>query len=349
MRIVHINLERSWRGGERQVLYLMEGLRGLGHESHLIARVNEGFVSRAMDRGFPVHVISKPYLCRGRLLSGFDVVHAHETRGLQVAAAWKVLNGRPLIFTRRVDNSPSRNPLTRLVYGRIDRMGVISMVISRVMTAWGFEPARIRVIPSAVKTERMASADAVSQLKARFGAKRVVGCVASLEWRKDHHTLLRAASIIQGLRDDVAFVLVGDGALRPDLEKEAQRLGLKNVVFEGYQDDPYPYYLLFDLFVMTSKQEGLGSAILDAFAHEVPVVATDAGGIPEIVRHGDTGLLVDTGNAGQVAQAVLRMLEDEDLRQRCTHNARKLLEMGYSIDGMARAYERIYREVTVHG
>lgn len=349
MRIVHINLERSWRGGERQVLYLMEGLERLGHHCHLIARCNESFVSRVADRGFPVHVISKPYLFSGYLLAGFDVIHAHETRGLQVAAAWRPLNRQPIVFTRRVDNPPSRNPLTRIVYGSVDRLAVISQAIGSVMSSWGFDASRIRVIPSAVYTERTVSADAVARLRDRFSGKKVVGCVASLERRKDHLTLLRAASMVQAMRHDVVFILVGDGALRDDLVAETRRLGLEHVVFEGYQDDPHPYYGVFDLFVMTSRQEGLGSAILDAFAHGVPVVATAAGGIPEIVRHEDTGLLAEAGDVNQVAQAVLRMLEDMELRERCVSNARKLLTEGYSIDSMARSYERIYREVVAHG
>ncbi|HPI92911.1 MAG TPA: glycosyltransferase family 4 protein [Deltaproteobacteria bacterium] len=349
MRIVHINLERSWRGGERQVLYLMEGLGRLGHECRLVARRNEGFVSRVAARGIPVHIVSKPYLLHGSLLSRFDVVHAHETRGLQMAAAWKGFNGLPLVFTRRVDNPPTRNPLTRFIYGKIDRMAAISGAIGKVMTAWGFDPARIRMIPSAVETDREPRVETVSMLRERFGGKKVVGCVASLEKRKDHQTLLLAASVIRRQMPDVVFVLVGDGAMRRELEEEAKRLGLTNIVFEGYREDPYPYYGLFDLFVMTSKQEGLGSAILDAFAHNVPVVATAAGGIPEIVRDGQTGLLVDVGSATQVAGAIMKMLGDDGLRRRCTGSARDLVVEGYSIDGMARAYERIYREVTIHG
>jgi glycosyltransferase involved in cell wall biosynthesis len=349
MRIVHINLERSWRGGERQVLYLMEGLRRLGHDCHLITRRNEAFVSRVLARDFPVHVISKPFINRGSLLSGFHVVHAHETRGLQVAAVWKYVNRSPLVFTRRVDNPPSGNPLTRFVYGRVDGMGVISRAIGQVMTAWGIDPSRIRVIPSAVQTARDPNKETVSRLRERFKGRKVVGCVASLEKRKDHSTLLKAASLISQHRDDVVFILVGDGALRSDLEEEARRLGLFNISFEGYQDDPYSYYAVFDVFVLTSRQEGLGSSILDAFAYGVPVVATAAGGIPEIVRNEETGLLADIGDERGVAEAILRMLGDHDLRSRCVRRAGELVNEEYSIDGMAVAYDLLYREVIPNG
>lgn len=345
MRILHINLERTWRGGERQVLYLMEGLGRLGHESHLMARKNEAFVSRVRDKGFQVHVISKPFALYGHILSKYDVVHAHETRGLQIAALWKSLNARPLVFTRRVDNPPSGNILTRYFYNRIDTLSAISGTIGTVMKTWGFDASRIRVIPSAVETGRDIGVENVKRLKERFATKKVIGCVASLEKRKDHHTLLRAAGLIQKERNDAVFVLVGDGDLRGDLEGEATRLGLTNVVFEGYQDDPYPYYKVFDVFVMTSRQEGLGSSILDSFRYRVPVVATAAGGIPEIVKHGETGLLAEVGNPGSIAGYILQMLDDGPFRTRCTEAAHALLMEKFTIDRMARSYEQVYLDL----
>ena len=344
MKIVHINLERTWRGGERQVLYLMEGLRRLGHECHLVARRNDIFISRAREQGFPVHVIKKPFVLSGYIFSGFDVVHAHETRGLQIAALWKSFNRKPLIFTRRLDSPPSGNILTRLFYSRIDVMAAISENISSVMKTWGFDASQIQVIYSAVETQRYVRQDAVQKLKERFASKKVVGCVASLEKRKDHYTLLKAASVIQRQRDDVVFVLVGAGDLRADLEMEASLLGLKNVMFEGYQDDPYSYYQVFDVFVMTSRQEGLGSSILDAFSYRVPVVATAAGGIPEIIKDHETGLLADIGSPEMVAASILRMLDDETLRMSCIDRAYALLMERYTVDRMAQSYEQMYQD-----
>lgn len=345
MRIVHINLERGWRGGERQTLYLMEGLRALGHECHLIARRNEAFVAHVTNRGFPIYLIRKPFLLHGGIISSFDIVHVHETRGLQVAAMWKYIHGIPIVATRRVDNTPSDNILTRQLYRQVDRLVVISERIRFVMNSWGIEDEKITLIPDSIDSERKLSEDTVAKLKKRFQSKKVVGCVASLEKRKDHHTLLRAASMVQALRDDVVFVLVGDGELRPELEREASRLGLVNVAFEGYQDDPYPYYQVFDIFVLTSRQEGLGSSILDAFVYRVPVVVTAAGGMPEIVKDGQTGLLAEVGNPYKVSQAIIRMLDDEALRKGCIEKAHVLLMERFTIERMAKSYEHVYQDI----
>ncbi len=199
-----------------------------------------------------------------------------------------------------MDNPPSGNILTRFVYSRIDTLAAISGTTGTVMEKWGFDASRIKVIYSAVETRRESGREAVGKLRERFGLKKVIGCVASLEKRKDHLTLLQAASVVQKLRDDVVFVLVGGGDLMSELEQAASRLGLTNVVFEGFKDDPYPYFSVFDVFLMTSRQEGLGSSILDAFSYRVPVVATAAGGIPEIVKHQETGLLAEVGNPVEV-------------------------------------------------
>jgi L-malate glycosyltransferase len=345
MRVVHINLERNWRGGERQTLYLMQGLKALNHESVLIARSNNEFVSRVQQAGFPVVLWKKPFFFHGRDLCGFDIIHAHETRGLQLAALWKTSHRSPLVYTRRVDNPPKHPVIDRIKYSSIDGLVAISSKISLVMTQWGVDPSRIRIIHSSIPLRQELDARKVEDLRRRFSSRKVVGCVASLDKRKDHNTLLEAAAILKHYRDDILFVLVGDGDLRDELEKKAQMLGL-NVIFEGYQKDPYPYFGVFDLFVMTSKEEGLCSSILDAFRYRVPVVATAAGGIPDIVKDGETGLLAQARNPRDVACCILRMLYDVGLRRKCTDKAYTMLEQQFTVETMAREYVSLYQEIT---
>jgi glycosyltransferase involved in cell wall biosynthesis len=346
MKILHINLERGWRGGEQQTLYLMDGLRSLGHESALLARWNRDLVSRVRAAGFPVIVISKPFVLHGRHVQGHDIIHAHETRGLQIASLWKRVYGKPLIYTRRVDNPPGSHLFNRWKFGQVDRLVAISRKVSDVMARWGYDPDRIRVIHSSVPCTNDLDREALDALKTRFRYRKVVGCVASLEKRKDHATLLRAAKIVQEEMPDVVFVLVGDGDMRAGLEKQASALGLENVVFEGYRADPFPYYGVFDVFVMPSREEGLCSSILDAFRYWVPVVATDAGGIPELVTHGETGLLARVGDDPGIAACIMRMLGDSGLRQGCTRRAHAFLMKGFTLENMAGAYERVYLEAS---
>jgi len=350
MRILHINLERGWRGGERQTLFLMQGLRNLGHRSVLAARSsNEEFVTRVQEDDFPLIPLKKPFYFRNRHLLGFDIIHAHETRGLQQAVLWKPFHRTPIVYTRRVDNRPGSHIIDRFKYSSVDRLVPISWKISEVMSMWGFDPSRMRVIHSAIPLNQEMDPDKVRMLKQRFPSGKIIGCIASLEKRKDHGTLLAAAAVLQQKRNDVTFVLVGDGDLRKELETTAGMLDLRNTVFEGFRPDPYPYFGLFDVFVMTSKEEGLGSSILDAFRYRVPVVATAAGGIPEIVKNRETGLLVPVGKPDLVAAGIVEMLEDEALRRHCIGNAYNLLKDEYTVETMARSYEKVYREVSGTG
>lgn len=213
------------------------------------------------------------------------------------------------------------------------------------MVEWGFDPGRISVIPSAVSLVSKAQPAQVQKLKQRFSGRKIVGCVAALEDRKDHFTLLDAATLVNRQRSDVVFVLLGEGVLREKLEAKAKELSLNNIFFEGYQNDPHSYYPIFDVFLITSKSEGLCSAILDAFFYRIPVVATATGGIPDLVISEKTGLLCPVGNPQKIAQDVLRMLDDPDLRNRFTTKAYRSLARHFSISVMAEAYDQVYRGV----
>jgi glycosyltransferase involved in cell wall biosynthesis len=117
------------------------------------------------------------------------------------------------------------------------------------------------------------------------------------------------------------------------------------VSLEGYQADPYSYYPVFDVFVLTSNEEGLGSAILDAFFYGVPVVATAAGGIPEMVKPNETGLLCPIADDSAVANAILALLNDATLAKRLTLSARTMLESEFTVRKMAERYAAVYREL----
>jgi hypothetical protein len=128
----------------------MQGLKVLGHESVLIARSNEEFVSRVHQAGFPVVLLRKPFFAYGWKLCGFDIIHAHENRGLQLVALWKSFHHTPLVYTRRVDNPPRHLMIDHIKYSHVNCLIAISSKIEMVMTQWGFDPSRIRIIHSAV-------------------------------------------------------------------------------------------------------------------------------------------------------------------------------------------------------
>jgi glycosyltransferase involved in cell wall biosynthesis len=345
MRILHVNFAPGWRGGERQTVLLMEGLQSLGVENTLLARSGGTLVERARSEGFEV-------LQSGRLppigrLRGHDVVHAHEARAVGFAVVAKPWHRAPIVATRRVDNPPGSGWLTHLKYRRVDRLVAISNAVREAVLAWDPALGPLQVIPSSVPAARDAAPARLAELRDRFQGRRVIGTVGALVARhKDPATLIHAFAELASSRDDLMLVLIGEGNDRALLERQVAELGLRErVIFEGFQPDPWAYYAAMDVFALTSRAEGLGTAILDAFAYSVPVVATRAGGIPELIGDDERGWLARAGDSSDVARCLREALDRPDEARRRASLALEHLSRKHSVEAMAAAYHALYSEL----
>ena len=345
MRILHVNFAPGWRGGERQTVLLMQGLRDLGVQNALLARSGGALAERARSEGFEV-------LQSGRLppigrLRGHDVVHAHEARAVGFAVATKPWHRAPVVATRRVDNPPGSRWLTHLKYRRVDRLVAISNAVREAILAWDPALGPLQVIPSSVPAAHDAAQGRLAELRDRFQGRRVIGTVGALVARhKDPATLIYAFAKLASRRDDLMLVLIGNGPDRALLERQVADLGLREqVIFEGFQPDPWAYYAVMDVFALTSRAEGLGTAILDAFAYSVPVVATRAGGIPELIGNDERGWLATPGDPSDVARCLREALDRPDEARRRASLALEHLSRNHSIEAMATAYHALYSEL----
>jgi glycosyltransferase involved in cell wall biosynthesis len=168
--------------------------------------------------------------------------------------------------------------------------------------------------------------------------------VGALVGHKDHATLLEAAAALREVRPDVHWAIAGEGPLRGALEHQIRRLGLGGrVTLAGHVSEPLRLIAAADVFVMSSKEEGLGTSVLDAMALDVPIVATRAGGIPEML-HGGAGLMTAPGDAAALAEAVARVLGTADLRAGLVAAARDRVEE-FSATAMAEGVLAVYRSV----
>jgi glycosyltransferase involved in cell wall biosynthesis len=141
-------------------------------------------------------------------------------------------------------------------------------------------------------------------------------------------------------------VIVGDGALRARLEREALRLGLdRRCVFAGFRPDPDRLIPAFSLLCLTSRTEGLGSSLLDGMCFERAIVATTTGGIPEVVHHGRTGLLVPVGDAAALARALLELVRWPERRQALGRAGRRRFEREFTAERMVEATLGLYEEL----
>jgi len=173
-----------------------------------------------------------------------------------------------------------------------------------------------------------------------------VGLVARMNERvKNHPALLRAAAVLLKEFPEMEVVLAGDGQLRPELEMLASDLGIAgNVRFLGERRDIPAVLASLDIGVLVSLSESMPNAILEAMAAGLPVVSTRVGGSPEVVRQGETGFLVDSGNDAQLVEALRTLLQSESLRKQFGGQGREVARAQYGIGSIRKQYEDLYSE-----
>ncbi len=353
MRILHVDTERGWRGGEQQLLYLVEGLREKGIGVAVACRAGEELEKRCEERGIetiPLKGNSLTDILRiGAAAKRFDIVHAHSAKAHTISAFSKKFHRKPVIYTRRVDYPPRRNSLTSLKYRLTDEVVAISKAVAEIVSSnTGIPVDRIPVIPSAVEPdiERKVRNEAVERIRKEFDGKPLIGTAAALTEQKNIPNLIEAARILTEKYPEAKFVVFGEGKLRQELERLIEEKGLKgNFILAGFRKNIEECIKALDLFVLPSDFEGLGSSILIAMALKVPVVATDVGGVSEAVINGETGLLVPRGNPVKLAHAISRVLEDKTLQKHVVSRAFNLINRKFSVDRMVDAYTQLYGEV----
>lgn len=356
LRILHVDTERGWRGGERQTLWLAGELARRGHTSVVAARPGEPLASRAAEAGLevvPCAPLSELDVRAAWRMRRFvrerhiDIVHAHTAHAVAVAALATAGTGVPLIVARRVDFALRANVGTRWKYGRAARIIAVSRAVAGVLERSGIAPDRIRVVPDGVDVHRSvtpASPQTLGALGVRPGAPLVVQ-VAQLVGHKDPVNFVRAIARVRERVPGVAALLVGDGPLRASVESAIRELDLSSVVhLAGYRTDADELLAAATVACLSSREEGMGSVLLDALVFGIPVAATSAGGIPEVVVHGDSGLLATPERPIELGDAIATLLEDSDLRARLAHNGRTR-SSEFSVERMTDRTMAVYDEV----
>jgi glycosyltransferase involved in cell wall biosynthesis len=328
---LHIDTARTWRGGQNQVLLTVLGLRTLNHRQVLVAHPEGELYRRALEGPdlVPLAPHNEIDLSAAWKLSRIirqwkpDIVHAHDPHAVAMAAlalSFSAPTPRPsLVASRRVDFHLQAHSFSRWKYRQVDLFIAASNAIRHILVHDGIPDARITVVHDgidAAKIQRLPAVDVHGEYWLPKGAP-VIANVGALVPHKGQKHLVDAMPQVLGEVPDAHLVVFGDGELRPQLERQIKELRLeKHVLLAGFRQDVLQLMKSADLFAMSSVTEGLGSTILEAMAMKLPVVGTHAGGIPEAVVHGDTGLLVPPADPRALAGAIVRLLKDAALRQR---------------------------------
>lgn len=368
LTICHVDAERAFSGGEVQVFALMRGLRARGHRSILIAPPGsraqaaaraDDFESRAASMSNDLDLASAARLWRHFAELAPDVVHLHTSRAAWLGALALRFGGkgrargdaaslkRPVVVvTRRMDREVRRNWRTRALYGRwTDAVVAISDSVARGLVEGGVDPSRLRVIRSSIDLARKPQRER-ALLREQLDAApqdRVVLTLGALVPRKGIDVLLEALARLERTGRRPHVWIAGDGEARPALEAQARQADLRRVRFLGARSDADDLLAACDVFAMPSRREGLGVAALEAGAASRAVVASNVGGLAEVVEDQVSGLLVPVGDAAALAKALERLIDDDALRARLGSELRRRVEARHAAEAMVAAYEDLYR------
>lgn len=360
IRSIHIDTARTWRGGQNQALQTVKGLRALGHPTMLVAHPDGELRRRApqttdlipLAPRFEVDFHAAWRLAR--IIRHFQprILHAHDPHGVALAAlamGYRMPWPPPkLVASRRVDFRLRGNTLSRAKYRYVDRFICASGAIARILEADGIDPACITTVHEGVDLEHVADAPPVSIHETFWlphGAPVVLN-VAALTPHKGQRYLIDAFAQVVRAVPDARLVILGQGELHDSLATQVRHLGLeKHVALPGFRTDVLSLMKTADLFVMSSVMEGLGTSLLDAMASARPIVATKTGGIPEVVVHEETGLLVPPRDANALAEAIIAVLQDPERARRYAtagfERVHRHFSVGRMVEGTVAVYETL--------
>jgi glycosyltransferase involved in cell wall biosynthesis len=360
---LHIDTARTWRGGQNQVLVTIMGLRALGHRTLLIAHPDGELRQRAAEGldVFPLAPVTEMDLGAAWRLSRVikqlkpDILHAHDPHGVAMAALALSMSTQlakpPLVASRRVDFHLRGSALSRWKYRQVDCFICASEAIRKMLIADGVPETSAVTVHEGIDLGRVHAAPPArlhQDLWLPHDAP-IVGNVAALVPHKGQKHLIDAAALVVRRVPDARFVIAGEGELRPSLERQIKEHHLeKHVLLAGFRPDVLSLHKAFDVFAMSSVSEGLGTSLLDAMACGRPIVATTAGGIPEVVVDGQTGLLVPPRDHQAMADAIVRLLSDPELRKRMGAAGAARARTKFSADRMVRETLRLYQRVAMH-
>lgn len=359
MKILHLSSEATWRGGEQQIAYLIKELQQQGVDNFVACRHDSAFEKYCCEEDIPYRsftfngstdlatALGIRNICREKKI---DLAHIHSAKSHGLAVLSHLAgNTTPLILSRRVDFPIRSNVLTRWKYNHpsVKKIICVSEAIEKIVRRNISRPELCTTIHSGVDTNRFK--DSAGLLRTRYQIPEstlLIGNTSALADHKDYFTFIRTAEIFRKHEIPARFFMIGDGPERKKLEDDIQEKDLRNyVIMTGFLPNIDKILPELDIFLMTSEMEGLGTSVLDAFAAKVPVIATHAGGIPEMVIHQKTGLLTEIRDAEQLAAYLKLLVENQAQRSFLVGNAYRHLLTNFTKEKMAERTLNIYQEV----
>lgn len=349
MKVLHINSEKGWRGGEQQMVYLIEELASLGVENFICCRLDSTIHKYAQEKQIP-HLALKfsgLKLLDSLKLKGFlrkqqiELIHTHTSNAHTLAFYASLIGATtPIIVSKRTDfkvKSPGKYN-----HSLIKKVICVSHKIAEITKAGVQNPDKVVTVYSGINTKRFDGEQNSLKRLLNLGDHQIlIGNSSAIAPHKDYYTFLKVARNLPQYH----FAIIGSGPLEDEIKKYTAENDIKNVHFTGFLPDLEKYLKSLDIFLITSETEGLGTSILDAMICRVPVVATAAGGIPEIVIDTKTGLLSPIKDVESLTQNISEILSNPELRETMLGNAYENVKTNFSKEATAQKTFDHYKAV----
>lgn len=357
MNVLHIDEQRTWRGGEQQASWLIRGLAARGHRVWIAGRPGSPFLA-SEHGGAAVGRIAVPLrneldlptarkLARIVRENEIDVIHAHTSHAHMIACLTRWFGGRGrVVVSRRIDFAPRANLFNRWKYRLPDAFISVSKRVDEVLAQYGVPQRKRHVVYSSIDLSRVDVAPLSREVLGVPPDVPLLVSAGALVAHKDHATLIGAANILLKQGSDFRLLIAGEGPSRVDLERRIAGSSLaQRVQLLGHRGDVPALIRAADVYVSSSWSEGLGTSVLEALACQKPVVAADAGGVREMVLDGKTGWLVPNRDSVQLAAAIGQCLDCPEKARRYAEAGRALVENTFSVEKMVSGTIAVYQSL----
>ncbi len=356
MKVLYVDLEREWRGGQSQALLTLRGLRERDHDVTLVAARDSPLAIRSAEAGISVHQVARvglrvwaAWAIRGLIArSGYELVHLNEPHALTAAWLAGAHKKLPLLLSRRIGFPLRRSWVSRTRYEAVERFVANSKNVAQSLIDSGIAVERISIVNEGVEVPDLPSPDQRHTARKLWGVKDhefLFGCAGVFVPDKGQRHLIEALPAVRMLHPELRLLLAGDGEDRGELETLAKHLGQSEaVLFPGFVRNVAQVYAALDAFAFPSEFEGLGTALQAAMAAGLPCVSTRRGALVEVVDDQRTALVVEP-NGKEFAAAMLRLVTDDGLRKRLGAAGRREVETRFSVGRMVEGTIQVYEDV----
>ncbi len=370
--IFHLDDGKELRGGQRQLLYLVKELNKLGHLNYIVCGKGSPLEHTARRKGF--NTLPLPYFFEWDPISALllnrtirtvaaacghcepPILHAHTSHAAAVSYMASFAMACVRIAHRRVDFAPPRGLSSKFKYEKAHRVIAISRPVKDIMLSLGLSESRISVVNSTVDLDETPwdnggfekyRAEARRAIACKFGIPPEapwIGSMIALVPHKDPENFAKAASLVIEKHPEVRFLIAGSGELADNVRRLVRVLSIEDRFhLLGYYDNPYELLSALDIFVLPSSEEGMGSVLIEAMNSRLPIVATRAGGITDVIEDRANGLIVDIKDPAGLAAAQIELLEDAPLKHRLAEEGHRR-RLDFSSPKMAELTLKIYEQ-----